>query len=148
MRKKTLSAYRKISKNRKRNTFKKKKNKTKRNIYKKKTKRKNSKNKRTKGGYLGRCHNQWKELREKEGVDYLRDNFSHIESIQGNACFSKLQNYSSWVGNNVINALECSKSLYNLKWKDENSNEISLSLHISDIFKLYKSIKNILDGKY
>ena len=136
MRKKTTSAYRKIYKNSKRNTFKKKKNKNKRNIYKKKTKRKKSKNKRTKGGYWGRCHNQWEKLSDERGIDYVKNTYPYIESIRGNACFGKLEGYS---------AFECTKSVYNVKWNDENGNKISLSLHMSDIFKLYESIKNYLD---
>ena len=132
MKKKTISTYRKIYKNSKRNTFKKKKNKrntfkkkkNKRNIYKKKTKR-------TKGGYWGRCHNQWNKLTQKY-------NFPYIESVRGNACVSKLEGYS---------ALECSKSLYTLKLNgDENGNEISVTLHMSDIFKIYESIKGYLNN--
>jgi len=64
MRKKTISTYRKIYKNSKRNTFKKKKNK--RNNSKKKTKR-------TRGGYWGRCHNQWKKLIDEKGVKWIYD---------------------------------------------------------------------------
>jgi len=67
----TTRASRKLSKNLKRNTFKKKR--MKRNI---------SKNKRTKGGFWGRCHKRWEKL-ITGAPTYMKDNYPRIINVHG-----------------------------------------------------------------
>ena len=75
MARRTSRASRKLSKNLKRNTIKRKR--MKRNNSKKKTKR-------TKGGFWGRCHNQWEKLIDREGIE----NMKHIYRVTGNPRYS------------------------------------------------------------
>ena len=101
MRKKTLLASRKLSKNRRRNTLKRKR--MKRNYSKKKTKRNISKNKRTKGGFWGRCHEEWVK-------SLLKSQYLYIVNVHGNFRVSwydiKIPYYGGYI---IINNIKINK---------------------------------------
>lgn len=74
MARRTTRASRKLSKNLKRNTIKRKR--MKRNNSKKKTKR-------TKGGFWGRCHNKWEYLKKKY-QNTVEVYYPNIDNVHGN----------------------------------------------------------------